>query len=278
MKILITGKGGKTGSWHVRGEQLGRAIGATIAPKHTDFRGADLAIVVKRVQPETLDALRKRGTPWVYDIVDAWPQPQGNAWRLEQAVAWLHGEIERLRPNAVVFSTSTMLMDSRFAGPALVLPHHAWPKYERTAPRETVGVVAYEGAEAYLGAWRPALDAECERRGWRFVVNGDMQAADIGVALRHDKGYPARRWKSNCKLANLQALGIPAVCTIESAYLEFGSEAETLVDDPAELAGAFDLISDFAAREELGALMHAATPRLEVVAEEYGRWIRQLNF
>ena len=91
VKLLITGKGGRAGSWVVRGEQLGGALGATVKPLATaqDMRDADLTIVVKRTPEPILRALRESGARWVYDVVDCYPQPQAAAWGRAEAISWM---------------------------------------------------------------------------------------------------------------------------------------------------------------------------------------------
>lgn len=220
MKILVTGNG-KSGSWRIRGEQLGAAIGATVWPNACvpDIRRHDLTVCVKRVAD---GILANPGRRWVWDIVDAWPQPHGNNWSRDQAVSWLRDVIRRNRPYAMVFPTTQMQQDSGFDGPSLVLPHHAWPKYQRQHVAEKVTAIGYEGAEHYLGRWRPILEAECNARGWEFIVNGDLTRCQIGIALRDCTGYAPYAWKSNVKLANFQALGIPAIVSPQVSYREFG--------------------------------------------------------
>jgi hypothetical protein len=278
VRILVTGKGGPRGSWQIRGIQLGEAVGAEVFPaaEMAEIRPADLVVVVKRIPPRMLDCLRASGRRWVLDLVDGWPQPAGNGWSREQAISWLRTRLETLAPTAVVFPTSQMWKDSGWPGPAIVLPHHAWPKYRQRAVAGSVQRVGYEGAEGYLGAWHAVVTGECRRRGWEFVVNGDLATCDIGLALRDVSGYPARAWKANTKLANLQALGIPAICSPETSYREFGAGAESFVETQAQLADAFDLWSDHGAREQVSNTMAAAAPRLEQVAEVYRKWLSRV--
>ena len=77
-RILVTG-GGTSGSWKIRGEQLGEAICADVLPRagFADCSAAELIVVVKRAPPELLDTVRRSGRPWVWDVVDAWPQRPG---------------------------------------------------------------------------------------------------------------------------------------------------------------------------------------------------------
>jgi hypothetical protein len=276
VRLLVTGKGGPRGSWQIRGEQLGHAIGAIISPAAAPrvMDQADVVVVVKRVSAEMLQALH--GRRWVLDFVDGWPQPAGNEWRREESVAWLRGRLRELAPTGVVFPTTQMLKDSGWHGPALVLPHHAWPKYQRQPVADRVRRVGYEGAAAYLGRWRPALQKACAARGWEFVENGDLATCQIGVALRDVCGYPAGAWKANTKLANLQALGLPAIVSPEEGYREFGSLAQTEIVYPEHLGPALDVLAGAGIRRQLGDEAHAATPRLQDVAGTYHAWLSRV--
>lgn len=263
MKILVTGNG-KSGSWRIRGDQLGAAIGATVKPNANvpDIKAHDLAVCVKRIADGVLANPSRR---WVWDIVDAWPQPHGNNWSRDQAISWLRDAIRRNRPYAMVFPTTQMQEDSGFDGPSLVLPHHAWPKYQRQQPAEKVTAIGYEGAEHYLGRWRPILEAECKARGWEFIVNGDLSRCQIGIALRDAQGYAPYAWKSNVKLANFQALGIPAIVSPQLSYREFGHSFME-VERHDHLSGALTYL-------EASPLTVPNPPTLEVVARHYKEWL-----
>jgi hypothetical protein len=265
MRILITGKG-SSGSWQIRGVQLGQALAAEVQPmaEPSDCRSAQVVVGVKRIPESLLRAIKASGRPFVWDVVDAWSQPCD--WNEAQAKAWLRGELARLEPDAVVFGTPQMRADSGFTGPAMVLPHHAWPKYAPNQIRP-VQVVGYEGAEAYLGRWRTVLERECARREWTFRVNGDMALADIGIALRDGGGYPAAWWKPGTKLANLQALGIPALCSEEAGYRDIASGTESWIRTPEEIGPALDLLRTVAVRREMATQMRP--PRLHELAKRY---------
>ena len=273
-RILITGTG-TSGSWKIRGEQLGAAIGAEIMPRAAlaDCRRADLAILVKRATPEALAAVKAAGLRVVWDVVDAWPQRPGHAMTEREAKRWLKHTLLQLDPFAVVWPTQRMQADARWSGPQIVLPHHAWPRYTTQPLNEVVRVVGYEGAAHYLGRWRAVLEQECALRGWRLEVNGSLQHADIGVALRDGGGYPAQHWKSNCKLANLQALGIPALCSPEHGYLESACGSEIWVESAGAIAAAFDQLAPVAERHRLRAATHAARVDLVSISAAYREWL-----
>jgi hypothetical protein len=267
MHVLITGKG-SSGSWQIRGVQLGQAIGAEVQPmaEPSDCRSAQIVVGVKRISEPLLRSIKASGRPFVWDCVDPWPQPCD--WDERQAKVWLWGEIARLRPDAIVFGTERMREDSGFTGHSLVLPHHAWPKYTGN-PVRPVQVVGYEGAELYLGRWRAVLEQECKARGWVFRINGDMGLADIGVALRDGGGYPARWWKPGTKLANLQALGIPALCSPEAGCREIANGSEAWIESPADIGPALDAVAPESVRQRF--VMRP--PQLHQVAQTYKRFL-----
>lgn len=273
-RILVTGTG-RSGSWKIRGEQLGEAIGADVLPRvgYEDCSAAELIVIVKRAPPETLDLVRRSGRPWVWDVVDAWPQRPGHPLAEREARRWLKNSLLQLQPSAVVWPTQRMQEDARWSGPQLVLPHHAWPRYTTQPLNDQVKVAGYEGAAHYLGRWRAVLEQECALRGWRFAVNGDLQQADIGVALRDVGGYAATHWKSNCKLANLQALGIPALCSPESGYQESACGSEVWIQSAGGIAAALDQLEPLAERHRMRAATHAARVDLASIAAAYREWL-----
>lgn len=277
--VLITGTGKAGSSWTIRGEQLGQAIGATVIPMATaeQCRDADLIVVVKRTSDNILGPVLDSGRPWVWDVVDAWPQVPGRSLTEADARAWLRGTLHRIRPSAIVWPTERMQADAGWDGPQMTLPHHAWPRYTQKPLRAAVEAVGYEGAEHYLGKWRGILQRLCSERGWRFVVNGDMQDADIGVALRDSGGYAAASWKSNCKLANLQALGIPAICSPECGYLETAAGGERWVRDEADLVMALDGLASLQAREAARDAHRAHRIGLTEIAARYAEWLSMLS-
>jgi len=164
-------------------------------------------------------------------------------------MAWLHGELRRIQPDAVVWPTERMMRDAGFSGPQIALPHHAWERYQASDVSEQVRIVGYEGAENYLGRWRAIVQRECDKRGWVFQINGDMQNADIGIALRDGEGYAQKNWKPGTKLANIQALGIPALCSPEMGYREIANGSEHWIETADDVAIAFSALESSCARE-----------------------------
>lgn len=281
-KILVTSRSG-SGSWAIRGEQLGHAIGATVERNASKVKGFDLAVVVKRPKTDLLHRLHSTGVPIVWDVVDAWPQPEGNNWGRENCLTWLREEVKTIKPVGIVATTQAMETDC--AGldvgvPVLWLPHHARPNQRVNPIRERVQTVGYEGAERYLGHWLPILQTECTRRGWRFIINPPALAdLDIVVAFRHLHGYAAKHWKSNVKLANAQGSGTPCILNPETGYVETATEsAECWADTPKELNGALDLLQDRDGRLARSKALLAAAPQLPSLAERYREWLGQLKY
>ena len=249
MNVLVTGNG-TSGSWKIRGQQLGGAIGATVVPRALDVAPYDIAVLVKRLPADLLVRLQQAEVPIVWDVVDAWPQPDGNRWDKDACMGWLRDQIRRIRPVGIVAATLAMAEDCKqFGVPVLALPHHARPGMQRNPIREKVQTIGYEGGEQYINNWRPFIEAECRRRGWRFVVNPESLAdLDIVLALRDSVRYAPRQWKSNVKLANAHGTGTPFVGNREAGYLETSCGAEFWADDPIELASAFDSLASHEAR------------------------------
>lgn len=280
MRILVTGRS-SSGSWRIRGEQLGAAIGAHVELNANNPKGFDLAIVVKRPRIDVLARLAQRGVPWVWDIVDAYPQPDGNEWGREQCMSWLRAEVANTKPRAIVAATEAMAADcAEFKLPVLTLPHHARPGLARNPIRAVVKTVGYEGGENYLGIWRERLERECAARGWRFVVNpASLADLDIVVAVRAQTGYAPRHWKSNVKAANAQGSGTPCILNRERGYLErTNGTAYFWADSEVEMKQRLDALTPHDVRAAYSRELLSATPRLDVIAQSYLSWLLTLSF
>jgi hypothetical protein len=279
MQVLMTGRG-TSGSWQIRGVQLGRALGATAMPEARDVAPYDVVVLVKRPTPDLLQRIRSADVPLIWDVVDSWPQPSGNEWSGHACRYWLRNMVEHLQPAGIVAATQAMAEDLKALtdAPVLTLPHHARPGLRRNPIHAEVRTVGYEGGEQYITRWRPIIEAECVRRGWTFVTQpAELADVDIVLALRDATGYAPRSWKSNVKLANAQGSGTPIVCCREAGYLETQSCAEEWVDTPQELTAAFDGLTSRDARLWAGRVLYDATPHILPIADTYSKWLR-LNF
>jgi hypothetical protein len=273
VKILVTGRG-TSGSWKIRGEQLGRAIGAHVEPQALRY-DSELVIGVKRVSSVLAEAYRGR---LVWDVVDAWPQPTGNDWGEADCKAWLRSEIERLQPIGLIAATRKMAEDCQgFDIPVLWLPHHCRPGIEPNPIRDRVEVIGYEGGVKYIEPWLQTVESECRRIGARFVLNPPRLAdLDIVLALRGASGYAPRFWKSNVKASNAHGSGTPLIACRESGYLELATGLEQWADTPEELTAAIDALADVEKRRRVREVFLQAAIPLEVAAERLRNWLGDL--
>jgi hypothetical protein len=279
VRVLITGNG-SSGSWGIRGDQLGGAIGADVIPRATSVTGYDVCVIVKRHPHSIVQACRDARVPLVWDVVDPWPQPRGNNWSEDEAKAWLHTELMRVNPVLAIAATHRMAADIRAMGwRSVCVPHHAHPAITRNGVRPEVSVVGYEGSLSQLGAWIGVVQAECDRRGWRFVLNGDYRTYDIVLGLREATGYPASAWKSCVKLANAQAASVPFVGSLEWGYAEIRVPGiERFVQSPGGLRQAFDALAPEKERRRVADWMATTAPllTLENAATQYRAVLREV--
>lgn len=279
MKVLVTGNG-TSGSWKIRGEQLGKAMSLNVAPKATSGKGHSLAILVKKVPSDLLFRLRHEKVKIIWDIVDAWPQPVGNTWNRAECLAWLTQQIRTIKPHAVVAATKAMAKDLEpFNIPVLFVPHHSNPALARNPVREQIKTVGYQGGERYLGKWRELLEKECKARGWRFVVNlAELADVDVVVAMRESSGYAARHWKSGVKLSNAQGTGTPFIGSPECGYLEQRvGNCERFAETEKDMQRAFDSLVPYAERYRASHWMYSVAPRLDEVAKKYREWLEKFQ-
>lgn len=262
MAFLFTGKGGRSGSWAVRGIQLGGGVGSVI-PRCTDTKGFDVAVVVKRTPAETIQSLRDNSVPWVWDIVDAYPQPEANHWTRAEGIHWIRKQVDDLSPHGIIWPNRKMMEDCALDLPQTVLYHHHRPGIKVNPIRPEVKTVGYEGGD-YLGVYRRTLEKECDKRGWQFVVNPENLAdLDIVVALRDPTGYVPFCYKSNCKLANAHGSGTPFIGNPENGYIETQTGAEYWAEDASQIGRCFDWLADQGTRELISTRFRDAAYTLE---------------
>lgn len=277
-RILITGLGSKL-AWKIRAVELGKAIGARVMPHATlgDMQRADVVVVCKWYTPGMLSNLTLWGGPWVWDIVDAYPQPEAYKWSEAEAKRWLQTEVGVLAPKAVAYATRAMAIDANANTPSFTLHHHAMPGQKHNPIRKEVKRVGYEGLPKYLGRWHSFLEQECKARGWEFVVNpSGLHELDIVVALRDRRSYVTDHWKSNVKLANAQATGTPIICLPEAGYRETDNGGAIFVETQEDLWNALDVLTPLHERKRRAAMLVQATRTLEDMASYYRRMLEAL--
>lgn len=246
MNILCVGAG--QGSWTIRGQQLGAAIGARVlsAPDAADWRWADVCILHKKYAVRYASAAHLARVPIVWDALDFWAQPGENGLGEADAIGVLRAHMALIRPLLVMGATQAMAD----AAGGVYLPHHHWSGLAPIPARERVHVVAYQGNAAYLGSWLGLVSRACARRGWRFVVNpADLREADLLVAFRDGPwdGWICRHWKSGVKLVNAIAAGRPILTQPSAAASEIGAPG-SLASSEQELEQAFDQWADYTPR------------------------------
>lgn len=279
MRILVTGRG-SSGSFKIRGEQLGRAIGAEIRPRTLEVKGYDLVIVVKRVDYALACLLNERKITWVWDVLDSFPQRPGEKLSEAQAKMWLKTQLDKFKPTAVVWPNARMMKDGDFKGPQMVLYHHARPGVFSNPIRPKIESIGYEGATRYLDEYEGFFVKACAKRGWFFVTAPAALAdVDVVVAFRGKdwNGYAQRRWKSNVKLANAQASGTPFVGADEDGYLETQSGGEVFCTSQDQVEEALDSLRDHSVRLANAEKMRQRAPLLPAIADEYKQWLTQLK-
>lgn len=264
--IVITGKG-SAGSFQIRGHQLGAAIGAKVG---ANLPKQGLTVMVKKGNLKQV----------IWDVVDAHPQPQSDTWGRDETRAWFDMSVKHIEPIAIVAATRRMAHDAeKYGVPVLWLPHHARPGLEQNQIREKVRRVGYEGSLKHLGKWHPIIERMCKARGWEFVINPPSIASlDIVLAFREARGYPARFYKSNVKLANAQGSGTPIICNREAGYLETCGLGECWADTENELEQEFDRLEFHVERLWRAADLYNRRIELHTVAEQYLKWLRQLSY
>jgi hypothetical protein len=267
VNVLIVGNG--KGSWTMRGQQLGAAIGArvTTSPTNEDWRWAEVIVLVKKHAAKFAAQAQRVGKPIVWDALDFWSQPAENRSEQDRALALLQAQIRLMKPTLVIGATQAMAS----ACGGVYLPHHSWAGLAPTPARPEVQVVAYEGNPTYLGAWHNSLLDACAERGWRFVLNPpSLSDADIVVALREGAwdGWICREWKSGVKVVNAMAAGRPIVTQMTAAFREL-QPVGSAIESPSGLAVALNRCAHVDVRAQAADQPLARSLTLDQVAARY---------
>lgn len=280
VKILFTGNS-QAGSWKIRGEQLAAAVGGTAISRATreQIGMFDVVVYVKRPSAEIINSIQVSRCKFVWDVVDSWPQPEGNGWDEERARKWLNDCAHAMQPHAVVCATKAMHGHLLPCVQSIALPHHAYPGISITPIRDEVKTIGYFGRAEYLDHWERKIRAVCLSRNWDFLVNPPrMDMVDIGIALRGGKwkGFATDNWKSNVKLANFQASGTPCILGVESGYTETATGAEYFVRSEKELLMAFDWLTPKENRLEVQKRLLNHNVGIKQIADTYKKFLVDL--
>lgn len=228
MKLLFTGTGG-LGSWTMRGEQMAATRDAWKAvPDATDddLQHIDAVVIVKRVSDECLRRIKAWGGPIIYDALDFWPQGKRGTdfdWSHHNMISSADQIFRRIDPYLILCPTKAMANDIRLLGwKTEVLYHHYDPRLKNNPVSVRRKTVVYHGAREHLGWWKNAIRLSCIIHGARLTFsNGSQPApANVMIAVRSERPYLSRRWKSNVKAAIALKLGLPFVAWPEAGYVE----------------------------------------------------------
>lgn len=270
MNLLIVG-GGKAGSWIMRGQQLGAALGARVSesPSDDDIRWADVVVLVKRAAYIWAPRVHAFRRPLVWDILDGWSQPNQNDFDEARARVWLRQQLTTIEPTLAIGATEAMAT----AAEGSYLPHHSRLGLVPTDARRKVSIVGYDGSPAYLGSWAARVTRACAARGWTFVVNpADLSQTDIIVSFRDGvwDGWMCRQWKSGVKAVNAICAGRPFIAQPSAAVAELGPPG-SVVSTEDELQAAFDAWSSYEARQRVVEWSRRLAPSyaVDAVAEVY---------
>jgi hypothetical protein len=273
MNVLIAGSG--SGSFTMRGHQIGAVLGARVTsdPTPADWAWANVAILIKRTAQRYAPAARVARVPIVWDALDCWSQPRDNRWTVKNGIAHVAVFTSQIKPHAVIGATEAMA----HAIGGTYIPHHSHLGLVPTQPRERIRTVAYDGSERYLGQWRTALEIACARRGWQFVVNpSTLTKVDLLVAFRDGEwdGPICRAWKSGVKYVNAICAGRPILTQRGDAAEEIGAltPAVDVILDMHDLERAFDYWT-YERRQAVyeHSARTAAAFTVEAIAETYYR-------
>jgi len=267
MNVLMIGPGKQ--SFDIRGKQLGAALGARVLLKPTpaDLAWADVVVLIKWSGWDFAEVVRRAGKPLVWDALDFWRQPDENTFSESEARLLLGQYLRSIKPTLTIGATQAMAD----ACDGVYLPHHARPGMTVTPVREKVQIVVYEGTPKYLGRWAAAIEKECARRGWQFIINPiELGDADLIVAFRDGKwdGWMCRNWKSGVKYVNAMAVGRPIITQHSAAHDEILPSGCALVSIDA-LSQAFDYWVSPEKRQQVAESTRRDHYTLENIAKEY---------
>jgi hypothetical protein len=281
---------GKSGSWQVRARQVAAArpgwlARATRGARWRELLRCDLVCFVKRFDRLLASRLQDAGKLVVYDVVDPWKQPEDGLRHaaLPAAIGFFRRLLADLPCDGVIFPNAAMKADlGPFVPQPVTIYHHSRPGLRPIGLKPRPAVLGYEGVPEYLGPWRAAAERVCARHGLRFVVNPrSLAQLDLGLAAR---GGPhgslmARRYKSNVKLANFLAAGVPClVHAAEMACLETAPAHVRFFHDEQELDACVRQLLSLAARRQAQEVFvhHARHFHLDAIAAQYERYFAGL--
>lgn len=234
-----------------------------------DLQKFDVIVAVKRVDSILLHNLRASGKPWVWDMVDPYPQPGCADWSRNESIRWVKNQIRTLAPAAVIYPNAKMRCDVGIYGP--VIYHHHRPGIAANPIRERIKVIGYEGGRAYLDHWGTKFARAAAAIGARFDDQvRNLADCDVVVACRggvHDS-YACRNWKSNVKLANAHGSGTPFIGQPDDGYTETATGSEEWIETEEDIHRALAALSDHRHRLKVAQRFRESAKSVQATAAE----------
>jgi hypothetical protein len=282
---------GASGSWLMRAVQIAGTRQEWVAkPQMTRawrvlLPGFKVFCFIKRFDPRFAARMRAAGRIVVYDVVDPWKQPDDGLAHptLPDVIDYFRKRLSSYPLDGVIFPNETMKEDlGKYVPNPVTIYHHHRIGLPPIEVRRQARMVAYEGRVDFLGPWLEIAQRVCRRLNLRLAINPPSLAdADIGLAARGGMhgSLMAQRYKSNVKLANFYAAGLPCV-----VHADEMSCRETAIPE----------VRSFSTEQELEERIRSLLPyeercrvhqaflaasrryRLEHVAEQYESYFRRL--
>jgi len=238
-RVLFLSKFPNGGSFIVRGKEVAsqRPYWEALSPPPDGSIGpllewCDLVCIIKRIRAigaygtidqgfpvNHLDEVHKAGKPIVFDVVDWWGQGSGKnhgaiVHNAQDARELFSIVCDTTVPEACIFANQKMHDDLSLVSPLSTFIYHHHKPIDVVPLRKEVRTVGYEGQVRYLGEWEQRLRFVCGCLGLEFIVNPiDFTDMDIGVSVRggNASNYLSNNYKSNIKITNIMAAGIPVI-------------------------------------------------------------------
>ncbi len=279
----------KSGAWKIRGKQIAATrknwgCGAKVI--WLALKKYDIFVAVKEIDPECVKKIRNSGKILVYDILDSWRQPADSlvVSDIAGATRLFAKKWEEVPANAYIFPNAQMKNDlGALVSRSTVIYHHYYPKLTEKRINKPVRKIGYQGREKFLAGWREPMEKIAHELGVEFVVNPRSLAdLDVGIIARggEHNGFLEQRYKSNVKLANCMACGIPSlILSGGMSYHETWNAPESYFTTLEEFKNKLqNLINNQELRETLHSSLLAASDdyKIDVIAKKYENWLESL--
>lgn len=219
------------GNWHL-----------AVTPTPAEIEAADVLVVVKWTDPETLRIAADLGKPVAWQMTDLYQRierpPAFADWVAAQDLGRIVRFFVEALPSTVVLATNeVMRADFETRGQrAAVVPSHVRPDMAvKAAVSEGPLAAVYDGEPGYLddevvGMLRRVAE-RIPMTALRTTFNGQIGAlGDLALSWRaaDPRRWLHLRWKPATKPVNALGAGVPVVSLPEQSALELASETGML--------------------------------------------------